>query len=170
MAKLIACRACDNQISKDARACPKCGAPSKRTGIGRKIGAGVLGLFIFLVVMGAIAGKRAPGTSAAKTSELPVSVSAQKLAADYNANEVSADELYRDKMLRVSGVVDSIKKDITDDPYVVLRTDNRFMGVHANFEDTAGLSALSAGQKITVRCIGNNVIMGSPILKDCVLE
>lgn len=70
--------------------------------------------------------------------------------------------MYRGKVLRVSGVVDAIKKGISDDPYVVLRAANEFLGVHANFEDAGGLSGLTPGKRIVVRCIGNNVIMGSP--------
>lgn len=45
-----------------------------------------------------------------------------------------------------------------------------FMGVHANFDEPGGLAGLAPGKQIVVRCIGNNVIMGSPMLKDCVLE
>jgi hypothetical protein len=72
-------------------------------------------------------------------------------------------------VLSVTGVVRSISKDITDSPYVVLKTENEFQGVHARFADAAGLSGLAPGTSVTVRCRGNNVIIGSPQLKDCVL-
>jgi hypothetical protein len=190
MGQLVECRACRSQISREAHACPRCGAPVRRgIGLGKILGLGV----VALIVVGAVgaAGKKdkqrqevatpttppvAPGKKDKQRQEVatpttpPVEVSATRLASDYKENEVNADELYRGKVLRVSGVVDSIKKGITDKPYVVIKTDNQFMGVHANFDDSAGLSGLAAGKQITVRCIGNNVVMGSPMLKDCVLE
>jgi hypothetical protein len=138
-------------------------------GLGKIIGIVVVALIV-VGAIGAANKKKEQRQEVATPTAPPVEVSADKLASDYKANEVSADELYRGKVLRVSGVVDSIKKGITDEPYVVLKTNNQFMGVHANFDDTAGLSGLAAGKRITVRCIGNNVIMGSPMLKDCVLE
>jgi hypothetical protein len=206
MAKLIMCPACSNQVSDDARACPKCGAPIKKgMGIAGKIGLGFLGLCVLAAIGnagsnskgngGSSAPSAAPAAPAAPTPAAPaapaaptpapaarsappaarsappsIAVTAEQLRKAYEANEVSADDLYLGKVLEVSGVVDSIKKDFTGDPYVVLRTTNPFMGVHASFEDNSGLSALGAGRKITLRCIGNNVTLGSPVLKDCVLE
>ena len=49
-------------------------------------------------------------------------------------------------------------------------TTNRFESVHASFDDTGALSQLKPGDRVVVRCIGNNVIMGSPMLRSCVLE
>jgi MFS superfamily sulfate permease-like transporter len=106
------------------------------------------------------------------SSDQVVSVSSDQLEKDYRANEVSADDKYRGKVLRVSGSVQEIRKDIMNDPYVVLWTTKRFNGVHARFDaDQNGqLARISIGNKITVRCRGNNVVMGSPQLKDCVLD
>jgi hypothetical protein len=170
MAKLIACKGCGGQVSTAAKACPKCGQPNAG-GIGIvKILGGVLIALIIVAVASADKKKGQARQEVATPTAPPVEVTATKLANDYKANEVSADELYRDKVLRVSGVVDSIRKGITDDPYVVIRAGNAFMGVHANFENAGGLAGLAPGKQIVVRCIGNNVIMGSPMLKDCVLE
>jgi hypothetical protein len=145
-------------------------------GIGKIIGLVVVGVIVVGAV-GAAGNKEkqrqrqeVAAPSAPPVEAPPVEVSADKLASDYKANEVSADELYRGKVLRVSGVVHSIKKGITDEPYVVLRAAHEFLGVHANFEDASGLRDLAPGKQIVVRCIGNNVIMGSPRLKNCVLE
>jgi hypothetical protein len=170
MAKLVVCKGCDGQVSSDAKACPKCGKPVKRgIGIGK-----ILGLVAVILIIGGVVGaadkKKQQRAEVANPTAPPVDVSAAKLASDYKANEVSADEVYKGKVLRVTGVVDSIKKGITNEPYVVLRSDGAFLGVHAHFEQTAGLGGLSPGNQVTIRCIGNNVIMGSPMLKSCVLE
>lgn len=102
----------------------------------------------------------------------PITVSAEQLRKDYKANEVSADERYRGKPLLVTGAVKAIKKDILDNPYVQLSTSNMFETVDAHFADgaAAALGKLAPGNKTTVRCVGDNVLIGSPQLKDCVLQ
>lgn len=182
MAKLIACRACGNQVSTEAKACPQCGAPRKR----RRVGLIALGVVGGLIVIGAAAGgtkdrERArsdgssPASAATSPAEAPaaaISVSAEQLRKDYKTNEVSADERYRGKPLLVTGTVKSIKKDILDNPYVELSTSEMFENVDAHFADgaTAALGKLAPGNKITVSCVGNNVVIGSPQLKDCSLQ
>ena len=99
-----------------------------------------------------------------------IDVTSDRLQADYAANEISADNLYRGKVLRVTGRVQAIKKDFTDTPYVEIWTRNEMLGVQAQFESEGGLAQVAVGQRITVRCIGDNVIMGSPMLRRCVLE
>ena len=99
-----------------------------------------------------------------------VGVTSDRLQADYAANEVNADDLYRGKVLRVTGAVQAIRKDITDHPYMVLWTKNEFEGVQARFDTDGALAGIKVGQHVTVRCIGDNVIMGSPMLRRCILE
>jgi hypothetical protein len=105
------------------------------------------------------------GTSGAT----PSYVSSDDLQGIYSANELRGDELYKDKVLEVTGAIQSIDRGIGDEPYVVLWTRNEFAGVQAHFQDKAGLSSLAKGQHITVRCMGDGMIMGSPMLRDCVL-
>lgn len=191
MAKLIACRACGNQISKDAQACPRCGAPPRR-GDPLKLLVACVGT---VVVVALVAGEMknegrptppapqaqraivvAPAAAAADPddpiSASPIVLTAQQLYQAYKTNEVSADEQYRRRVLIVSGVVDAIKKDFSDEPYLELRVAGDFDHVDARFPEsrTASLSGLRPGAKVTVRCIGNNVVLGSPQLKDCVLQ
>jgi tRNA_anti-like len=99
-----------------------------------------------------------------------VDVTAAALYLAYDANEVGADTLYRDRLVDVTGVVDSIAKDFMDYPSVRLRTGNSFMKVHAQFDKgrhDGALSGLNPGQTITVRCTGDGLTLGSPMLKDC---
>ena len=193
MAKLVVCSGCGGQVSDAAPACPRCGQPAPKKGVG----AGSL-LLVLAVLFGSIVyctkkvdefgslngarvspdmrdppqvARPAPATPAA-TDGPPIDVTAAELHAAYAENEVSADEKYRGKILRVTGILDAIKKDITDAPYVVLRSENRFEGVHASFAGDAlsTLTALKPGKPITLRCIGDNVIIGNPKLKGCVIE
>jgi hypothetical protein len=126
-----------------------------------------------LIVIGAVVSqqkKEDEEKAVAQGASSAIEVSASQLEVDYRTNEVSADAKYRGKVLRVTGTVDAIKKGISDDPYVTLKTGEMFNDVHANFEDEGTLGTLHPGQRISVRCIGDNVIMGSPMLKRCVLE
>lgn len=109
-------------------------------------------------------------TNEVASSTQAVDVSASQLFADYKANEVAADSKYRGKVLRVSGKISTIGKDVMDDPYVELATSNDFEGVHAGFDSEGALGSLKKGQKVTVRCRGNGSSIGSPMLEHCVLE
>ena len=91
---------------------------------------------------------------------------------DYQANEVAADEKYKGKELSVSGVVESIDKDYSDDVHIHIRTPNEFMGVDATLKDseTQKAAALLKGERIVVLCRGKGAVMGSPMLADCLIQ
>ncbi len=109
--------------------------------------------------------------SAILATPAAVEVTARQLFADYQENEVSADSAYRGKVLRVSGKITRIGKDILDDPFLELATSNQFMGVLAKFKSGGGgLDGMKRGERVTVRCRGDNVFAGSPILADCALD
>lgn len=97
-----------------------------------------------------------------------INVSASELVSDYNANEVSADDKYKGKVLAISGTVDSIGKDIMDTPYVTLHVDNDLLGVQCMFDNQykAALSKLHKGQRIRLHgtCKGKTLNI---ILADC---
>ncbi len=52
MSKLVNCKDCGKEVSKNAKTCPNCGAKVKKGGVFLKI---VLGLFLFFVFIGIIA-------------------------------------------------------------------------------------------------------------------
>jgi hypothetical protein len=101
----------------------------------------------------------------------PLPVTARQLFRDYRRNEVSADAKYKDKILAVTGTVGSINKGFTQQAYLVLSTGD-FMSVNANLEDseTAKAARLSIGESVTVVCTGAGMVIGSPILHDCVIQ
>ena len=113
-----------------------------------------------------------PAPAPAPTEAPPIAVTAEQLRKDYKANEISADEHYRGRILEVSGTVEAIRKDFLDKPVVEFETTEMFEMVDAHFaKSQAGqLRNLSRGSQVTVRCTGNNVVMSRPQLKDCVLE
>lgn len=201
MTSLIPCPTCQKQMSTEAKTCPACGAPRKRTwSVRRVVLFSILGLVILSVIAGAagVDKKKSEGNRAVNNDSLPMSkptdpspqspqsrppenvpakpevleVTAEKLSADYTANEIRADDVYKNKTLRVTGVVSSIGKDILNNPYVTLRVRGSLLGVHAEFDDdkSHAIARLSKGEQVVVRCRCTGLTLQNPYLKDCVLE
>jgi len=96
-------------------------------------------------------------------------VTALKLFEEYQANEVSADQAYKGKLLEVTGKVDSITKDAFDNVIVRLQTSNEFMAVatYPVDEEVNAAAGLAKGQAVTMQCEGEGMVMGSPVLREC---
>lgn len=107
--------------------------------------------------------------ASAPQAQPALEVSADRLFAAYEANEVAADNEYKGKVLAVSGNVVGINKDFTDEVYVEMETDNPFQSIHARGVPQDVAAGLQKGQHITVECVGSGLMVGSPILKDCTL-
>lgn len=96
-------------------------------------------------------------------------MSARNLIGDYKANEVSADASYKGRALVVTGLVDTIGKDILDTPYVTLNSGERisFPSIQcmASRGDTE-FASLRKGQEIRVVgiCKGK---FGNVLLESC---
>jgi len=90
----------------------------------------------------------------------------------YEANEVAADEVYKNRTLLVTGAVSSIDKDFTGDIIVELTGGNMFMGLRAHLEDSekSKAASLAKGTKVRLQCTGAGKIVGSPVLNDCTFK
>ncbi len=98
-----------------------------------------------------------------------VEVDAKKLFADYSANEVKADSMYKGKTLKVTGVVDSIESGLMDEAMLMLKSANEFEHVMATVSEAekAKAAELTKGQTVVVQCVSDGEIMGSPNLREC---
>jgi hypothetical protein len=113
------------------------------------------------------------GTASPAASQAPaLKVSAGKLFVDYQTNEIAADSVYKGRSLMVTGSVSSISKDFAGSPYILLATSDEFMPVHANLKEIEAPAAatLSPGDVVIVVCKGDGMVLGSPILSDCVFQ
>lgn len=110
-------------------------------------------------------------TSAASTPA-PMAVTAPNLFADYEANEVSADEKYKGKTLDVQGRVETIGKDIVDSMYVTLDINKPMSigNVQCMFDGghKAELTQLKKGQKVTLRGEVSGK-MGNVLMRNCAI-
>lgn len=122
--------------------------------------------------------KPSPGYSAPSTEPpplaaggevAPISVQAAELYADYDANEVAADNEYKGKRMSITGTVVEISKDFMDEPYLQLYGKNQYATVRVSFPKSRldELAKLKKGDNITVSgCVGKGKIVTSPVV-DC---
>ena len=91
-----------------------------------------------------------------------------ELRAEYEENEVAADEKYEDKIIYVNGVIDNIGKDVLDTPYITLDDGTIINSVQCMFDkaDESIVADLKMGQEVTVRgeCAGE-IIFGNILLR-----
>ena len=97
-------------------------------------------------------------------------VSARRLWAEYDENGVAADQKYKDKIIEVTGVVDTIDKDITDTIYIKLKTGQYSSMAYCYLaaKHTNEAASLRKGQTITLRGKCDGKLMGIN-LRGCVL-
>ncbi|MCX9004317.1 OB-fold putative lipoprotein [Citrobacter portucalensis] len=96
-------------------------------------------------------------------------VSAEKIAADYDANEARGDRDYKGKPIVISGTVEKIRSTMGDVPAVELKTNVGVHGVSLYFtKENENLAIdLNKGDKVSYACIGDGSVLGDPVLRGC---
>ncbi|MHA7631620.1 OB-fold protein [Corallococcus sp. M7] len=181
---LVKCKQCGNDVASNAAACPKCGSPVPR-------GASVLKVSLFVVgglfslcflgtCMGAVgAAKKGASPSGASASSSaretaappePKAVAIRTLLAEYADNEVRADSNFKDQVIQTAGIVDDVKKDITNSVYVTLGTGKQFeipqIQCFVTDDQVKKAASLSKGTKIGVRGRVQGLMM-NVLVQDC---
>lgn len=100
------------------------------------------------------------------TKETAVTITAQTLWDAYNSNEVTADSVYGNKAVQVSGVVKKISQNQDGNFVVLLETGDPIFGVNCTFKETP--ANITAGQTINFKGICTGFI-SSVTIKDGVL-
>jgi len=127
-------------------------------------GVKIVLVLVFLGIAGSQMGEKAKSEVTQNTTQstqkveevvdLP-KVTAKQIVDDYKANEVSADAKYKGKEFEISGVVETIGKDIMDTPYIALESYEYAIvdKVQCMFNkgSEAELATVSKGQKITLK-------------------
>ena len=121
-------------------------------------------------VMSSTAAPNQPTKVVQQAQPLP-EYSAQQMAADYERNTVAADQRYKGKRFKVTGVGDSINTDLFGNPYVTLRGGvNQFMepqfeldSAHRNYA-----AGLQQGMRISLACRGRGDVAKIPMSDECV--
>lgn len=103
-------------------------------------------------------------------SSLPRRVSVAELVRRYQENEVAADaELKGNEVVVPGAEIDSISKDVLDNPFVALKTGRLLEKVLARFlkESTPSLMGLKRGQTVSLRCVAKGLTLQQVMLADC---
>lgn len=136
----------------------------------KKILIGVAVVFVGLMVLGMIIGDDTKTASVESTAsnepvkavapetkqpkEEVITVGVEELCTSYEKNEVAADKKYKGKLIKITGKVDDIKKDILDDLYVTLKRQKDFELCQPQcfFDDEHEdqLANLNKGQTVTI--------------------
>lgn len=96
-------------------------------------------------------------------------ISSIELTEAFEANEVAAQLKFGDKPILITGNVDGVALDLTDDPVVKLPGTNRYLPVGVRLDDKEAAAALQKGQPIKALCQRLIEVAGVPQLGDCVL-
>lgn len=107
-----------------------------------------------------------------KAEEKTLSISAKELFEAYDDNEVKADEKYKGKMMKISGTISDIGKDIMDESYITLKSSSssyEVLSVQCMFSDETEakkLGDLKKGDKVKIigECDGVTI---NVLIKDC---
>ena len=99
-----------------------------------------------------------------------VKITATELFNAYDDNEVATDNRIGDAMVEVSGVIQAIDKDFSDDVVINLRTSNEFMPARMHMDDTQKgvASQLKKGQKVAISCQKMRRVIGAPSGSKCI--
>lgn len=101
--------------------------------------------------------------------EEAIVISPRTLYSEYKENEVAADMKYKGKLLRIKGKVDSIGKDILDDPYLTFSIDFlESINFYFDEDNESEIANCRKGQTLAIegRCSGLFATT-SVIMSDC---
>jgi len=134
----------------------------------------VIAAFLLLAIRGGGRdigqGARQP-TSAADLAPPALSVSSAALGQAYAADERAAHKTYYGRRLSVTGVVQGVTLDFTDEPVISLNGAGDTTHVQVSLDKRLGerIARLKPGMIVTVTCDKVVLILGSPMLDECQL-
>lgn len=181
---LIKCPECQKEISDSAASCPNCGnAINKHSAVPRKkkrIWLWILVGLVFLAFIGVLVGDDSKtGTSssgnaaqAITKAEPAFTVTPDQICEEYDENEIAADEKYKGKLIRVSGYVEDVGKDVLDDMYISFKRNSEweFGTVQCYFSEKHAnkLSGIKKGSQISIQGTGDG-LFGNVFLRNCTI-
>ena len=115
---------------------------------------------------------KSPKTADRTAQETPtIRVDASTLYAEYQANQVAADQKYKGKVVVVSGIIDRIGKDLLDQTLIHMGKSS-LAGVDFTFvkSDSSSIANLKKGQTVSVKGRIDGELLTSVMLKDCTLQ
>lgn len=135
-------------------------------------------LFLIFVIIGALSGDDVTNTvdqsenAEQAQTQTPTAVITTEMIADFDKNQLAAEEKYKGKLLEFTAMVKNISEDFTGNPFLSLvpeDADEMYFGtsIQCVFKDKSQLTSLENGQTVTVRGTGDVMTIGIVSVKDC---
>jgi hypothetical protein len=178
------CAKCGKVISVRALACRRCGKRQRMSPRTMMLGLGcavMVAMFAVAFMSGQMSGRAselslAPGPAdalgMAGTPGSPVRITAAGLLSAYQHDPASADRIYKEKRVAVTGEVMALPtRDFRGNVMLRLGMPEVLESVRATLAGSSSSVAVMVGkgQTISMVCTGEGALIGSPILRDCVL-
>jgi predicted aconitase len=129
-------------------------------------------IFILLAIIFALTAWKytfRKSASSVAGKEADIEIQASRLAGQFEMNEDSANLLYLDKVILVSGTVESCTTDSTG-ASVYLREEGSTAGVLCSFDrSTKELASIQSGMKVTIKGICTGYLL-DVVMNKCVLS
>jgi hypothetical protein len=97
----------------------------------------------------------------------PIEMSGSDLLAEYHSNEVRADQKFKGRRVKLTGVIRSISKDLMDQPILVIECGDHLDAIRCDMADSTRLEELNSGQNIVILGIVDGLLIGDVQMKDC---
>lgn len=197
------CKHCGKEIAEDAKFCPGCGKRTDEKSAPvfhvdpeaekkhRKRGCLtwlVAGILLFGGCVAIFGDSDTPSPSepetqsttaptgkptTAPTEEPVIEITPSELYNAYEENEVAADNQYKGKLVRITGTIDNIGKDILDEVYITIEAGNTFDSIQCYFENEEQIekvATLKSGEEITLvgECTGLTIT--TVMMHSCEIE
>lgn len=165
------CKYCYTDIPKKATVCPNC-KKNLKEGIAKHPIFSFIICIIFLsyLIPWLISDyEKTVWISNTVPEEIPTPISATDIFKLYNANEINADDLLKDKLVEINWKVGVIWKDILNSPYVTLNAWENFFSVQCMLKDNSKAVDLKKWDHITI-IWKNTWKLWNIIIRDCYIK
>ena len=134
------------------------------------------GLIILIIIIAIAAGggeeKKEETSQPSQSQETQVTeVSTQSFIAEFDKNQLAAEEKYKGKIIKFTAVIDNISEDILGTPFLSLQptADEYYFGttIKCDFSNKSQITALENGQSITLQGTVDTQSLGIISIEDC---
>tara|TARA_Y100000389_G_C17134031_1_gene351656 strand:- start:58 stop:480 length:423 start_codon:yes stop_codon:yes gene_type:complete len=135
----------------------------------KKIGVVLLVLIVIGIVFGDGEGSSTSSSSNLASTEPDFDVSCASISKEVDANEARASAKYSDKVIKISGRVDSIDEDVWGNNVVNLTDGQEYSFNNCMLNDVPQDIAISLdkGQSVSFTCNDFSEVLGSTSLSNC---
>lgn len=162
------CKSCQSEIDDRAKKCSQCKADQRNWFLKHKILTGIL--VIVLITIIANSGNKNSGNKVTantpKVAPTPMIITARQLADDFDANQISAESKWGEKLVEFSAKISNI----TDSGlsfFNIASKDFSMVQISCQIKDKEQLMPLKNGETVKVRGIVGKQTIGVIDLSDC---